>query len=128
MLAPSWYPDDKQLRQFAVISLFGFGLLGVLARFALQSELTSYVLWLLGTLTFLLGLASPRTILPVYAALMLAAYPVGWVTSAILLRVMYYGILTPDPSVDGVIEERRAALERVLSELQGRARTLLRRR
>ena len=31
----------------------------------------------------------------------------------------------PDPSVDGVIEERRAALERVLAELQGRARTLL---
>ena len=33
----------------------------------------------------------------------------------------------PDPSVDGVIEERRAALERVLSELADRARTLLRR-
>jgi lysophospholipid acyltransferase (LPLAT)-like uncharacterized protein len=32
-----------------------------------------------------------------------------------------------DPSGDGVIEERRVALERVLSELQGRARTLLRR-
>ena len=33
----------------------------------------------------------------------------------------------PDPSVDGVMEERRAALERVLSELADRATALLRR-
>ena len=33
----------------------------------------------------------------------------------------------PDPSVDGVIEERRSALERVLAELAERARALLRR-
>ena len=33
----------------------------------------------------------------------------------------------PDPSVDGVIEERRAALEQVLAELGERATALLRR-
>ena len=32
----------------------------------------------------------------------------------------------PDPSVDGVIEERRAELERVLSELADRATALVR--
>lgn len=95
MIAPTWYPDDKQLRQFAVISLVGFGVLGLVARFRFGWQTTSIVFWVMGALTFLVGVARPRTVLPVYTALMLITLPIGWVLSSVLLRVLFYGFLTP---------------------------------
>jgi polyferredoxin len=37
----------------------------------------------------------PRAVLPVYLALMVLAFPIGWVISELLLRLIYYGIFTP---------------------------------
>lgn len=95
MIAPTWYPDNKQLRQFAVISLVGFGVLGLVARFRFGLQTPSSVFWVTGALTFLIGAARPRAVLPVYTALMLITLPIGWVLSSVLLRVLFYGFLTP---------------------------------
>ena len=73
MIAPTWHPDQKQLRQFAVISLLGFGLVGSIVRFRFGWETASVVLGAVGALTCLIGLASPRAIFPVYTTLMLIA-------------------------------------------------------
>ncbi|MFQ5428883.1 MAG: SxtJ family membrane protein [Phycisphaerae bacterium] len=95
MISPTWYPNNRYLRQFAVISLFGFGLMGVMARFQFDLEVTPYVFWAIGGLTCCAGLASPRAILPVYTLLMAVAFPIGWLVSNVLLRVLFYVILTP---------------------------------
>ncbi len=95
MLQPTWYPTNRQLRQFAVVALFGFGLLGVIARWQFSASTAAYVLWTLGALTFLGGLPAPTLILPVYVALCAVAFPIGWLVSNILLRVIFYGLFTP---------------------------------
>lgn len=94
MLAPSWSPGHKELRQFAIISLFGFGLFGAIAFFRFEWFVAAYVFWGIGVLTFLVGLASPGAVLPVYILLMAIAMPIGWVVSNVLLIVLYYGMMT----------------------------------
>ncbi|MCH7681442.1 hypothetical protein IID10_19105, partial [candidate division KSB1 bacterium] len=81
MIAPDWYPSREKLRQFAVIALFGFGLMGLVARFKFGLEVTPYIVWTIGGLTFLLGLISPTSVLPVYVALMGITIPIGWFVS-----------------------------------------------
>lgn len=95
MLAPSWHPNHKELRQFAIISLFGFGLFGVIAYFRFQWITAAYVLWIVGALTCLVGVISPGAILPVYVLLMAIALPIGWVVSNILLLALFYLVMTP---------------------------------
>lgn len=41
------------------------------------------------------GLARPRFIRPVYRALVLATFPIGWLVSHTMLRVVYFGVVTP---------------------------------
>lgn len=95
MINPTWYPAQRQLRQFAVISLLGFGLLGALARFHFGAVIAPWVLWAIGLIVCLAGLAAPRAIRPVYALLMAIAFPIGWLISHLLLRVLFYCIFTP---------------------------------
>ena len=95
MIKPTWYPDKKQLRQFAVFSLPGFALIGVIARWKFDAPAMAYALWVLGVLIFLVGLASPLAVRPVYTLLMAIALPIGWLVSNLLLRVLFYGIFIP---------------------------------
>ena len=95
MLEPDWYPRDRQLRQFAVASLIGFGILGVVAWKALGLFPVALVLWTVFTLTFLVGLPFPKAIRPVYAFVMGVTLPIGWLISNLLLRLIYYGVFTP---------------------------------
>ena len=94
MIAPNWYPNKKELRQFAVVSLFGFGLLGFVAHLRFGLEITAYVLWAFGGLTFLIGLVSHKAVLLIYLALMAITSPIGWLISNLFLRILFYGIIT----------------------------------
>jgi len=104
MINPSWYPDHKQLRQFAMIALPGFGLFGLMVlkwsdRLELANVFASVnaanVLWGIGGLVFLVGLAAPEAIRPVYVLMMALALPIGLVISAVLLRAIFYLFFTP---------------------------------
>jgi polyferredoxin len=95
VIQPNWSPKKNQLRQFAVISLFGFGLLGFILRWRFGMETAPLVLWGIGAATFVAGLAAPITILPLYTLLMIITMPIGWVVSNLLLGVLYFGIMTP---------------------------------
>lgn len=95
MIQPNWYPDRKQLRQFAIISLVGFGVVGAIFRWRFGLEATSLVLWAAGVLTFLAGMVLPAAVLPVYTLLMAVTMPIGWLVSNVLLRLLYYGVFTP---------------------------------
>jgi len=95
MIEPNWYPTKKQLRQFAVISLAGFGLVGAVLKWRFGLETAPIVLWAAGILTFVAGMASPAAVLPVYTLLMAVSMPIGWAVSNLFLRIIFYVIMTP---------------------------------
>jgi hypothetical protein len=95
VISPSFRPDDRQLRQFAWIALPGFCLFGWMALRASGSVELALGLAAFGVAVSLLGSSAPRAVLPLYLVLMVLAYPIGWVVSHVLLRVIYYGIFTP---------------------------------
>jgi polyferredoxin len=95
MLAPNWYPGNRQLRQFAAACLPGFGLIGAAAHWKWHMPVLAEVFWIIGGVAFVLGLIIPRSVQPLYSLLMFITLPIGWLVSNILLRVIFYGILTP---------------------------------
>lgn len=95
MISPNWYPTTGQLRQFAVISLVGFGLVGVLFWRWTASAQAAAVCGLIGAGVFLVGVPFPGAVRPVYVLLTAVALPIGWLVSQVLLRVVFYGVLTP---------------------------------
>jgi hypothetical protein len=95
MIAPSWYPSRRQLRQFAVICVFGFGLIALLVWSQTGSTRAPMILAGVGVAAFLVGLPFPTAIRPLYALLMAIALPIGWVLSNILLMIIFYLAFTP---------------------------------
>lgn len=93
MINPTWYPSRKQLRQFAAICLPGFGLFGWMLWPARPTA--AEVCWGIGAAAFLIGLPFPDVLRPLYAFLMAITLPIGWLVSAVLLRVIFYLVFTP---------------------------------
>ncbi len=88
-------PSARMLREFGIIALFGFGLVGGLVGWKWDAWMVSYVLWGLGVVSILLGLVQPRLLLPLYMILMVVAFPIGFVISNVILLVLYFGLFTP---------------------------------
>lgn len=96
-----WKPDNRKLRQFAIVWLVGFTVFGAVAawRVAAGSGTGSWtlpaVLWSLAAAVGVAGLARPGLVRPVYLAWMGLAFPIGWLVSHLFLGVLFYGIFTP---------------------------------
>ncbi len=88
-------PSAKMLREFGIIALFGFGLVGALLGLKWEAWTASYVLWALGAVSFVLALVQPRLLLPLYVVLMVVAFPIGFVISNVILLALYFGLFTP---------------------------------
>ena len=95
MISPSWRPDERQLRQFAWIALPGFCLFGWVALRMTGSMNLALTLAAIGASLAVLGSVVPRAVLPVYLTLMALTFPIGWVFSELLLRLIYFGVFTP---------------------------------
>jgi hypothetical protein len=99
-------PSDRELRIFSWIWLGGFALLGLLVAWrvgALASGVAPglhapwrivVTLWGLAVVGWLVGIVSPRAIRPVYVAWTVAAFPIGWTVSLVLLALVYYVVFT----------------------------------
>ncbi|MDP7106480.1 MAG: SxtJ family membrane protein [Roseibacillus sp.] len=88
-------PSAKMLREFGIIALFGFGLVGSLLGLKWEAWTASYMLWALGAVSFVLALVQPRLLLPLYVVLMVVAFPIGFVISNVILLALYFGLFTP---------------------------------
>ena len=97
-------PDAKTLRQFGFIAFFGFGFLAVLAwfewlvfSFGLGSAkpLVAGAFAGLAVLSALLSLVYPKANLPIYLALTLVAFPIGFVLSYVIMGTLFYAMITP---------------------------------
>ena len=96
MIKPAWYPNDRQLRQFSVAALLGFPLIALFCRRVFEiSPNSAYWIAAIGPIVCVLGLAIPGAIYPLYTLLMAVTMPIGWLISNVLLRIIFYVILTP---------------------------------
>jgi hypothetical protein len=97
-------PDDRTLRHFGFIALAGFGLLAVLAWYELAifafglgswREEVAGTLAVLGAVALLTSLLFPRGNLPLYLALTVIAFPIGFVLSYVIMGTLFYLIIAP---------------------------------
>jgi hypothetical protein len=87
-------PTEKTLRQFAGLWLVVFGSMGA---WRLWHGSTSWgiALTILAVVVGLAGLAWPRAVRFLFTGWMIAAFPIGWVVSQLMLAALFFGMFTP---------------------------------
>jgi len=88
-------PPARLLRQFAGLWLVFVGSIALWQGLARERPLAG---WILGALALgfgLAGLAWPKSIRPLYVGMTVAAFPIGWLMTRIILFGMFYGLFTP---------------------------------
>lgn len=93
MLAPSWYPSSRQLRQFAVAALFACALMGFWNWRSTGSVRVLAIASAVGAVVCLTGLMAPAAVRPLYVILMAVTLPVGWLVSRMLLLAIYFVVI-----------------------------------
>lgn len=88
-------PTERMLREFGIIALFGFGIIGAFLGWKWEVWKLSYVLWAIGAVSAVLALVQPKFLLPLFVVLMAVAFPIGFVISNVLLVILYFGLFTP---------------------------------
>ncbi len=87
-------PSPRMLRQFAGLWLLFFGGLGTWQIKFGDVELGCALLSV-ALVVGVVGLVRPSAVRSIFVAWMIAAFPIGWSVSLVLLAVMYYGLVTP---------------------------------
>jgi hypothetical protein len=95
MIAIEWYPSRRQLRQFGFIATVGFPLAGAVAFFVGGSPVLGGTLVALGAGCLVVALVRPEALRGIYVVMLGASLPIGLVVSGLLLRVLWYGVMTP---------------------------------
>ena len=88
-------PSAKKLRQFAALWLVFFVGLALWRLWHGRQDVEAVVLAALGVTIGALGLARPAAIRFVYTGWMIAAFPIGWTISRVMLAALFYGVFTP---------------------------------
>jgi hypothetical protein len=104
VIAADWRPTRRKLRQFSG------ALLVVAAVLALRRGADGWSI-AAGVLA-LTGLLWPPAARPFYLALTVISLPIGWMVSHVLLRVIYYLVLTPVALVFRIFGRDPLALRR----------------
>jgi hypothetical protein len=96
MIEIQWNPERKQLRQFAGIWFPAFcGLIGWMVGAKSGHWGAAQAGWVVGGLLSVAGIVCPPAIRPVFVALILLTYPIGWVVSHVLVGGIFYLLVTP---------------------------------
>src|SRR5262245_3134108 len=88
-------PNQKRLRQFAALCLVFFGGLAAWRAARGQVDLRMWLLALAGVTIGGLGLWRPLAIRYVYSGWMIAAFPIGWTVSRLMIAAMFFIVFTP---------------------------------
>jgi hypothetical protein len=94
LLDVNWNPSRRELRQFAMLWVGFFGLIGLYVWWGGDAPRATTVLWALAA-AGLLGLFMPSAVRPVYVLWMALAFPIGWTISHLLLISVYYLVVVP---------------------------------
>jgi hypothetical protein len=88
-------PSQKHLRQFAGLFLVIFLGFAAWRWFTGNQGTLTQVLGAVAIVVGGLGLVLPSAIRPIYTGWMIAAFPIGWTVSRIVLGVVYFLVVTP---------------------------------
>jgi hypothetical protein len=88
-------PSTTNVRQFAGGWLVFFSALGAHQYLARGHHRLGLVLMVTALVIGIPGLIRPPAIRWLFVTWMLAAFPIGWVVSQIMMALMFYGLVTP---------------------------------
>ena len=96
MITINWHPTRRELRLFAGLWFPAFWLI-VGTLLGLRTGWWSIVLpiWIAVAAVSAAGLAWPRLMRPIFLGWMIAAWPIGWTVSHLLLAAVFYLLITP---------------------------------
>ncbi|HLZ54979.1 MAG TPA: hypothetical protein VKS19_10905 [Verrucomicrobiae bacterium] len=87
-------PTSRVLRQFAAAWLVFFLAVAAQQMFLRSRATAAGVLGAIA-LIGLIGLVKPSAVRWLFVGATVAAFPIGWVMTQVVLAVMFYGVLTP---------------------------------
>jgi len=91
----SYDPTPRSLRQFAGAWLVFLLAAGAHQYFERGHRHVGLVMIILAVVVGVLGLIRPSAIRWLFVGLTVAAFPIGWVVTQIMLAVMFYCVITP---------------------------------
>ena len=94
MIQIDWNPNRRFLRQFAVLLVLFFAIVGGIQYYHGSRQL-GMALAAGGAVIGLLGFALPSFMRVVYVIWMAAIYSIGWVVTHVVLAVGFYLVVTP---------------------------------
>lgn len=87
-------PSDKHLREFGEISLCMSNVVGLLFLWRSGLSAKAFALFcLVGVAVFLLSRISVKLVRPLYLALIVLTFPIGWVVSHVVMALFYFGVI-----------------------------------
>lgn len=91
----NWHPTRKELRVFSALWIVFFAIIGGIVYRRTGSSGLAWAILLGAALVGIGGLLWPRAIRPVYLVWMVAAFPIGWTISHLVLAAVFYFLCTP---------------------------------
>lgn len=95
VLEINWNPTRRELKQFAGLWIIFFAGVGTMLYLRHRAGPWPVVLWATALAVGLPGLAVPSLLKPIYVGWMVAAFPIGWTVSHLLLGSIFYLVITP---------------------------------
>jgi hypothetical protein len=88
-------PPSRVLRQFAGLWLIFFVGLAAWRWFGGRQDSWAVGLASAGVVIGLAGMAVPAIVRPIFTGWMIAAFPIGWTVSRVVLGVVFFLVVTP---------------------------------
>jgi hypothetical protein len=88
-------PKPKVLRQFAGLWIVFFSLMAAGRVWRGHADVAAAGLAALAVIVGVLGLVRPEAVRFIYTGWMVAAFPIGWTVSQVMLVVLFFVVFTP---------------------------------
>jgi hypothetical protein len=88
-------PAPKVLRQFAGLLLVLLVSLAAWRVYTGRADAWAATLALVGVVAGGVGLAWPAAMRPIFTGWMIAAFPIGWTVSRVVLGIVFFLVITP---------------------------------
>src|SRR5689334_9900395 len=88
-------PSRTHLRQFAALCLIVFGGMAAWRWLHGRHDTSTIVMGAAAVLIGIPGMVAPMLVRPVYTGWMIAAFPIGWTVSRLILGAIFYAVITP---------------------------------
>ena len=91
----NWNPSHKELRWFAGLLIIFFGMVAGWLYWKYAWPTAALIIFGVAAVVGGIGLVAPAMMRPVYIGWIVAAFPIGWTISHLVLAVVFYLVVTP---------------------------------